>query len=139
MKVINGENLVLGRLASYIAKQLLLGEEIALVNCEKILITGNKKTILAKKVQARERGHPRWGPFYYRRPDMFVKRAIRGMLPRKKPRGKEALKKIKCYCSIPKQFQEAKMETLENANIKKVPNLRYTSVKEICQIMGAKW
>ena len=95
MKVINGENLILGRVASYVAKEALLGQEIALVNCEKMIITGNKKEIVNKQLQAMQRGHPYAGPFFYRRPDAFVKRAIKRMLPHKKARGEQALKKIK--------------------------------------------
>ena len=45
MKIIDGENAVMGRLASYVAKQALQGEEISIVNCNKVLITGNKKFI----------------------------------------------------------------------------------------------
>ena len=139
MKVISGENLILGRMASYLAKELLLGEEIALVNCEKIVISGSRQQILNRQKLKQQRGHPRYGPFTHRRPDSFVKRAIRGMVPRKKGRGREALKNIKCYIGLPKQFQESKLETIEKANLKKIPNLRYTTVEEICRILGGKW
>jgi large subunit ribosomal protein L13 len=139
MKVINGENMILGRLASFIAKQALLGEEITLINCEKIIISGNRHQILAKQSQKKQLGGPRWGPTYFRRPDQYVKRTIRGMVPRKKVRGREALKKVKCYVGLPKQFKEAKLETLEKADVKKIPNLKYTTVGEICKILGGKW
>ena len=45
MKIIDGTNAVLGRLASYVAKKVLKGEEVIILNCEHILITGNKKSI----------------------------------------------------------------------------------------------
>src|SRR3989338_2100192 len=45
MKIIDGENSVLGRIASYVAKEALKGERIAIVNCEKIIISGNKKNV----------------------------------------------------------------------------------------------
>ena len=45
IKVIDAENAILGRLASYVAKQVLKGEEIVIVNSEKAIITGNKKNI----------------------------------------------------------------------------------------------
>lgn len=139
MKVINGENLILGRLASYIAKQILLGEEIALVNCEKIMISGSKSQIFAKYKHKQQRGQPRWGPFTPRRPDFFVKRAIRGMVPRKKIRGRDALKKIKCYIGLPNEFKDAKLEVLEKINVQKIPNLKYVTVGDICKILGGKW
>ncbi|MFC1801077.1 50S ribosomal protein L13 [Nanoarchaeota archaeon] len=139
MKVINGENLILGRVASYIAKEALLGQEIALVNCEKMIITGSKKEIVDRQLQAMQRGHPYAGPFFYRRPDAFVKRAIKRMLPYKKSRGEQALKKIKCYISIPTQFEKATLETLPKANITKVPNLKYIVIQDLCQKLGAQW
>ena len=44
-KVINGEDATLGRLASYVAKELLKGNQIIIVNCDEVIITGNKKNI----------------------------------------------------------------------------------------------
>ena len=139
MKVINGENMILGRIATYVAKQALLGEEIALVNCEKIIISGNRHQIFAKHKQKQARGHPRWGPFTPRRPDGFVKRSIRGMLPYKKERGSQAFKRIKCYIGLPAQFKDAKLETLKSADAQKIPNLSYLTVSEVCKILGGKW
>ena len=49
MKVINGENLILGRISSRIAKAALQGEEVALVNCEKVMVTGNTQSILTRQ------------------------------------------------------------------------------------------
>ena len=40
--VIDATNATMGRLASYVAKQALLGKQIAIVNSEKAIITGNK-------------------------------------------------------------------------------------------------
>jgi len=139
MKVINGKNLILGRLATYVAKQILLGQEIAVVNCEKIIISGNKKQVLARYVQKAQQGHPRWGPFYFTRPDRFVKRSIRGMVSRKKPRGRDAFKRVRCYIGLPEKFRESKIETLEKADAKKLPNLRYLEVGQICKNLGGKW
>ena len=124
MKVINGENMILGRLATHIAKKILLGQEIALVNCEKMIISGSRKEIIAKYVQKMQMGHTRWGPFYFKRPDSFVKRSIRGMVPRKRIRGREALHRLKCYIGLPKQFTDSTLVVHEPANVKKIPNLK---------------
>lgn len=111
MIVINGTGATMGRLASYVAKQALLGEEIAIVNCEKIIITGNKKDIRDKFEDRRTKiGSGQKGPKISRLPERIVKRAIRGMLPNHRlGRGKEALGRIKCYKGIPKEFENAKM------------------------------
>jgi len=110
MKIIDGKNAVLGRLASYAAKEALKGEEIVILNCDKVIITGNKKNIREKFEEKRRKvGSGQKGPKHSRNSDKIVKRAIRGMLPdHRKGRGKIAYRKIKCYVGIPKEFQESK-------------------------------
>lgn len=109
MKIIDGKHAVLGRLASYAAKEALKGEEIVILNCKEIIITGNKKRIEADFKAKRGRvGSGQQGPKISRLSHLIVKRAIRGMLPHRQSRGKDALRKIKCYSGIPKEFQESK-------------------------------
>ena len=110
MKIIDGKNAVLGRLASYVAKQLLKGEEIVIVNCEDVIITGSKKDIKESFDEKRRKvGSGQKGPKYPRTKDRIVKRVIRGMLPNhRKGRGKQAYKRVKCYVGVPKQFQDSK-------------------------------
>lgn len=113
MKIIDGKNAVLGRLASYAAKEALKGEEIIIVNCEQIIITGNKKNIKKNFEIRRARvGSSQKGPKHPKTSEKIVKRVIRGMIPdHRKGRGREAFKKIKCYVGIPKEFQETKKIT----------------------------
>ncbi len=110
MKIIDGKNAVMGRLASYVAKEALKGEEIVIVNCENIIITGSKKDIRKNFEDKRSRvGSGQKGPKHSRNPEKLVKRAIRGMLPNhRKGRGKEALKRITCHAGIPKEFEDKK-------------------------------
>jgi large subunit ribosomal protein L13 len=110
MKVIDGKNAILGRLASYAAKEALKGEDIAIVNCEQIVITGNKKNIKENLESKRKRvGSTQKGPKVSRTSEKIVKRVIRGMLPNYRVgRGRVAFKKIKCYVGIPKEFEEMK-------------------------------
>lgn len=110
MKVIDGKNAVLGRLASYAAKHALEGEEIVILNCEQVIITGNRTEIEEKfKTRRRRVGSAQKGPKLSKLPYLIVKRAIRGMLPdHRKGRGKQALKRIKCYDGIPKEFEKDK-------------------------------
>ena len=107
--VIDGKNAILGRLASYAAKQLLLGKKIAIVNSEKIVISGSPRSIISEYKEMRQKGGASLrGPFFPRTPERIVKRTVRGMLPHKRGRGDEALKKIKCYRGIPEEFKESK-------------------------------
>lgn len=137
--IINAENLILGRTATVVAKKALLGEKIDIVNCEKAVITGTKSVTLKKYLTRRHRGQPPKGPFIPRRPDMFVRRAIRGMLPYKQEKGEKAYKRVMCYLGIPDEFKDKKLETIQNANISKVPNLKYMSVEELCKQIGANY
>jgi len=131
MKVINGEGLLLGRLCSYAAKAALLGEEIKIVNCGKVVISGDKKKVFANEKQKRDRGgYPLKSPKLPRLADRFVRKTVRGMLPHKKERGREAYGRVMCYPDVPAEFSE-KMETIESAKAE-LPTLKYTTVAEVC-------
>ncbi|VVB83514.1 50S ribosomal protein L13 [uncultured archaeon] len=110
MKILEGKDAVLGRIASYAAKEALKGEEIAIVNCEQIIITGNKKNIEEELEAKRKRvGSTQKGPKVSRISEKRVKRVIRGMLPNYRTgRGRVALKKIKCYVGVPKELEAGK-------------------------------
>lgn len=128
MKIIDGKNAVLGRLASFTAKEALKGEEIAIINCEQIIITGNRKFIEANFQEKKERiGSGQKGPKISRTSEKIVKRAIRGMLPdHRLGRGKEAFKRIKCYVGIPQEFKDSKKISFNDEN-----KLKFIKVKEL--------
>ena len=134
--IINGENLILGRLASFATKQALLGEDIEIVNVEKMVIVGKRENILATYVQKFNRTTPRKGPFIPRMPDRFVRRVIRGMLPYKHERGKNAFKKIMCHIGTPDKFKNEKIETFDKINVLNSNNIRFLTIKELCKLMG---
>jgi len=136
--IINAENLILGRMTTYAAKKALQGEEVDIVNCEKAIITGNKRRIFEKYKRISELGNQFKGPFLSRMPDRFVRRVIRGMLPYKHGKGKDAFKRIMCYMSVPIQFNDKKMETIKEADISRVKSLKYTTVGEICKLLRGK-
>ena len=102
--IIDAEDLVLGRMASTIAKRLLKGEKITIVNAEKAVLSGKKKSRVSETKEFLEVGHPKKGPFHYRRPDKIVRRAVRGMLPYKQPKGKQAHKRLKAFTGIPEEL-----------------------------------
>ncbi|MBI2579784.1 MAG: 50S ribosomal protein L13 [Candidatus Aenigmarchaeota archaeon] len=95
MKTIDGTNSIMGRLASTTAKQLLSGEKITIVNAEKAIITGDRKQIVNDYLERRRRGSAHHGPFFPTRPDMIVRRCVRGMLPYKTNRGRLAMKNLR--------------------------------------------
>jgi len=116
MNVIDGKDAILGRLASYVAREALKGEEFAIVNCEQIIITGNKPDIQEYLKSKRQRvGSTQKGPKVSRTSEKMVKRAIRGMLPNYRTgRGRDALKRIKCYVGVPKEFEKEKIISMKS-------------------------
>ncbi len=107
--LIDATNKIMGRFASQVAKKALLGQNVVVINAKDVIISGNRRDILEKylnKLKIRTSTNPRRGPFHNRRPDTFLKRVIKQMLPTKKIRGKEAIKRVHVYIgSIPERFK----------------------------------
>lgn len=136
--VIDAEGAILGRLSTVVAKRLLLGETVDIVNVEKIIISGKPKSIIAQykeRLGIRSKYNPLRGPFHYRRPDRFVRRSIRGMLPYKKPRGKDAFHRLKCYIQVPVEFEKVKKITIPEADSAKL-TVKRISVADLCIQLG---
>lgn len=134
--IIDGADMILGRLASYVAKKALLGEKVDIVNCEKAVLTGNKNSIFKEYKERMELGtRPTKGPFMPKMPDRFVRRCIRGMLPYKQEKGRKAFKRVMCYIGIPDEFKDKKIEIFDNFNVSKVSSLKYVYISEICKLM----
>lgn len=138
MAVIDGTNMILGRLASVVASRILLGERIDVVNCENVVISGEKRMNIGMFKHKIERGTPAFGPHYPRHPHMIVKRTVRGMVPHRREKGEKALRLLRCYMGIPSQFHGQKIETLEKANVNKLPNFRFIKLKDLSVQLGAK-
>lgn len=141
MIIINGEGHILGRLASVVSKNLLNGEEVVVLNAEKIMLTGNKDWAYAKYKQRVDRAsisNPRdLGPKYPRRPDDIFRRTVRGMLPFKKSKGRTAFKGLKAFVGVPAEY--------ENLEIVNIPEAQYNDLKkgielgEVSKLLGAKF
>ena len=117
--IIDGEGLVLGRLASTVSKRLLNGEEITIINAEKIIISGNKDYIYARYKQRVDRAsisNPRdLGPKYPRRPDDIFRRTVRGMIPYKTAKGAAAMGRLKCFDGCPVSANAMKKMVIPDA------------------------
>ncbi|WP_297549839.1 50S ribosomal protein L13 [Thermococcus sp.] len=142
MRIINAEGLILGRLASKVAKMLLEGEEVVIVNAEKAIITGNREDIFAKykqRTELRTRTNPRRGPFYPKRSDEIVRRTVRGMLPWKTDRGRKAFRRLRVYVGIPKEFEGKELETISEAHMSRLSTPKYVTVGEVAKFLGGKF
>lgn len=131
--IIDAAGATLGRLSTNAAKRLLDGEEIAIVNSEKAIISGKKSMIRKKYKKKREVGTYRKGPFFPRTPDKIVKRTVRGMIPYQKAHGKAAFKRLKCYNGIPKEFENKKIEKIKQAD--KQP-IDFITIEELSKDLG---
>ncbi|MAF89003.1 MAG: 50S ribosomal protein L13 [archaeon] len=138
MTIIDGKNLKLGRLASNVAKRALEGEEIIIINSEKCVVTGNKKSVIKDKREMRQIGTRYKGPFLPKRADRIVKRAIRGMLPYKRKRGREAMARIRTHIGIPEEFveQAKNAETVEEADLGVVLKKNYITIERLSREEG---
>lgn len=134
---IDGKEMIFGRVATYIAKRALLGEKVNIYNCEEIIITGSKQKIMEKyPKKARFTGQMGKGPFRPRRSDLFLKRHMRNMLPYKKPRGKQALARIKFHIGPPENKKE--LTKPEHADSKRLVTQKYLKIKELIKLLGGK-
>ncbi|MCS7096571.1 MAG: 50S ribosomal protein L13 [Candidatus Bathyarchaeota archaeon] len=133
--VINAEGLILGRMASVIAKRLLRGENIVIVNAEKAIISGKRKSKVREAKEFLEVGAVGQGPIHYRKPDRILRRTIRGMLPHKQPKGKQAYRRLKVFIGIPDELRNYKMETIEEAQAKKL-TCPYFTLGELAKEIG---
>jgi len=130
--VIDATNAILGRLASHVAKLLLSGKRVIIVNSEKALIIGNKKNILEKYRKKRSLGRGSLkGPYFPRKPEAILRRTVRGMLPYKTSHGKEAFKRLKCYTSIPEKY----INTAQKITARKIKTVKYITLEELSKLI----
>lgn len=133
--VIDGEGLILGRLASIVAKRLLEGETIDIVNAEKIVVSGDRQMTIEKRKEFLNTGGHGRGPIHYRQPHRIVRRTVRGMLPHRKSRGREAYRRLKVYIGLPKEFDAAQKETIPEVHSVNLSS-RYVTIGEIAESIG---
>ncbi len=137
MQIIDATDTILGRLASYVAKNALKGEEIVIVNCEKAVISGNKDNILKEFKEKRDRGDRYKGPFYPRMPDRIVRRVIRGMLPYKNEKGKKALARVKTFIGVPDEYKNKEFINLNDIKKESLKDMKYVYLYEVSNYLGA--
>ena len=136
--VVDGTNLIAGRVCSNVAKLLRKGNRVSIVNCEKIMISGKKASIIGEYedfLKIHSIIHPQHGPFHPRRPDTIMKRMIRGMLPTEKPSRKTDLARLRTYIGVPKEVKGLERIQFEKAKITK-DSSKYTTMAELSRYIG---
>jgi large subunit ribosomal protein L13 len=124
--VVNAEGLIIGRMCSLVAKRLLNGEDVIIVNAEKAVLSGKRRSKVAEAKQFLEVGAPKRGPFHYRRPDRIVLKTVRGMLPIRQTKGKNALARLRVFMGVPKELKDQKTETVADASSANLKGPQFT-------------
>ena len=136
--VVDATDHIAGRLASNVAKLLLKGNRVSIINCENIMISGNRSNIIKEYREFLEIAsilHPEHGPYHPRRPDTIITRMIRGMLPRKKPSGLTAHKRLRTYIGSPKELKGIERIQFEKAKITR-SSANYTTMANLGETVG---
>jgi len=129
--VIDAKMGVVGRIASFAAKKALLGNKIIIVNCNEAVITGPRKAVLATYTMKRTYGGTSHkGPYYSRVPERMMRKAVRGMLPWPKGRGREAYKRVMPYNDVPEEYASK-----EKLCFKKPMRSKFLTLREISRLM----
>jgi large subunit ribosomal protein L13 len=138
-EVYDAENQILGRIASTVAKKLIhSNQRIAIINSEKAIISGNPNKIQARymvRLNLQEKSNPEHSPYWSRRPDMLLKRVVRGMLPYKKPSGKTAYRNLRVYLGVPEELKASKRVAMEVRDPKKIYT-GYMTMQELSIMLG---
>ena len=137
--VVDTTNHIAGRLSSHVAKLLIQGNRVTLVNCEKIMYSGTRDNLINEYKAFLEINsiiHPKHGPVHYRRPDTIISKMIRGMLPYEgKPSGVAAFKRLRAHIGSPKEIKSLEKIQFEKALIRKAAS-NYTTMGALCRVIG---
>ncbi|MFB6119666.1 MAG: 50S ribosomal protein L13 [Halobacteriaceae archaeon] len=132
--VIDATDCIVGRVASNVAQRALDGERIAVVNAEDAVITGREEDVVGTYRKRANLSSDR-GPEYPVRPDGILKRSIRGMLPHKKQRGREALSNVRVYLGNP---YDEDGEVAEGTSLDRLSTIKFVQLGDLSEQLGAK-
>ncbi len=136
--IVDGTNMIAGRLCSHVAKLLLEGSRVAIVNSENIMISGSRESIIKEYrefLEIASINNPKFGPFHPRRPDTIITKMVRGMLPKTKSSGKAAFSRLRAYLGVPNELKSLSRTQFEDARIRKSSSY-YTSIGELGRMVG---
>lgn len=136
--VVDGTNQIAGRLCSHVAKLLINGSRVSIVNSENIMLSGSRDLVIREYREFLEIAsitNPKFGPFHPRRPDTMITKMVRGMLPKNKPSGQTSLKRLRTYLGVPNELRSKKKIQFDDAKIRK-PAPYYVTLGELGRTVG---
>lgn len=134
-RIIDGDGAVLGRLASTAASLTLDGERVVVVNAEDVVVSGNRSDVVEKYRRKTEFRSDR-GPKQPKRPDGLLRRTVRGMVPYKKQRGRDAMDNLRVYVGVPEEYGDVELEEAESS-VDDIGRGDYVRLGEISEKIGA--
>lgn len=138
---IDATNQILGRLASIIAKKLLEGYRVIVVNAEKAVVSGERlRVIMGYKLIEKVKTH--YNPYKHgirrpKSPHNIFKRTVRGMLPIDKPKGRNAYKRLRVYIGVPPELSNKEFIRFSEADASRLGH-EYITLGEIAKELGWK-
>ena len=100
-----------------------------------MVISGSKERTFKDYKAKKDRGSKEQGPFFPKMPDRIVKRTIRGMLPYKQAKGRDAFSRLKVYLSIPDEYESAERGKVESASAERLSR-KYVTVGKVSEKLG---
>lgn len=134
----DAKNQIMGRLASYAAQQALRGDSIIILNAEKAVISGRRKNIVEeakRRLKTRTLANQTTAPVHQRRPDLYLRRVIRGMLPWKKARGKAAFHRVLVFMGVPEEYSNKSPAKVPGADASRLSSA-YISLQDLASEIG---
>ena len=143
--VVDARDCIVGRVASQVAQRALDGDSVAVVNAERAVITGSEDDVMSTYRERDAVGSDQ-GPNYPKRPDRIFKRAVRGMVPHKETRGREALERVRVYVGSPyddgaagdeEEADAVEPAVLEGTSLDRLSTIKFVSLAEVSENLGA--
>ena len=135
---VDASDQIAGRLSSKLAKLILSGKKVVVVNAEKAVISGSRTSVVnqwKERLEISSRVNPIYGPLHPRRPDNILRRMVRGMVPRKKAKGALAMKRLRVYICVPTSVGLAKFTKFEDTTATR-PIPVYVTMGDLSKSLG---
>ncbi|MEM1610216.1 MAG: 50S ribosomal protein L13 [Sulfolobales archaeon] len=137
--VIDAQNTILGRMCTIIAKLLLEGYRVYVVNAEKAVVSGERSRVIEGYklfLEVRTHRNPyKRGIRRPRTPINIIKRTVRGMLPKENTKGFEALRRLKVYVGVPEELSRLPRIRILDADVSRLAG-KYVYLADIARELG---
>ncbi len=135
---IDASDHIAGRLCSILAKELIAGKRIVVLNADKALVSGRSSSVFRQwqaRLEIYSHVNPIYGPIHPRKPDNILRRMVRGMVPKTKTKGRSAMSRLRVYIGVPEKYAGVKTSRFDDALARR-PIPQYTTIAEISKNIG---